>query len=111
MWFWQTAKIHNCKAIIAVDRDQARLELAKTLGASHILNTSGPDFTTLNEAVRALFHNGVSVVIETTGVSFLIEQGLQSTHARGKMVLIGVPPLGYRLSVNVIEHINVSFNT
>jgi Zn-dependent alcohol dehydrogenase len=100
----------NCKATIAVDREKARLELTKTLGASHILNTSDPEFTTLDQAARALFSNGVLIVIETTGVPNLIEQGLQSTHARGKFVFIGVHPIGYNLSVNVIEHINVSYN-
>ena len=49
-------------------------------------------------------------MIETTGVPVLIEQGLQSLHPRGKIVLIGVPPLGYSLSVNVIEHINVGYD-
>jgi Zn-dependent alcohol dehydrogenase len=101
--------MRNCKAIIAVDRDNARLELAKTLGASHILDTSDPKFTTLDQAARAIFPHGVSIVIETTGVPILIEQGLQSTHTRGKIVLIGVPSLGYKLSVNVTAHINVSY--
>ncbi|KAJ5523162.1 Alcohol dehydrogenase superfamily zinc-type [Penicillium frequentans] len=103
-----TAKIRNCKAIIAVDRVKARLELAKELGASHILDTSDSSFTTLDEATRILFAEGVSVVIETTGVPDLIEQGIQSTTARGKVVLVGVPPPNYTLGVKVIEHINVS---
>ncbi|KAJ5369766.1 Alcohol dehydrogenase superfamily zinc-type [Penicillium cataractarum] len=101
-----TAKIQECNAIIAVDRDMARLDLAKTLGATHVLNTSDPKFTTLDQAVRSIFPDGVSIVIETTGVPVLIEKGLQSTHTRGKMVLIGVPQLGYSLSVPVTEHIN-----
>ncbi|GLI80391.1 hypothetical protein PoHVEF18_008745 [Penicillium ochrochloron] len=104
-----TAKIRNCKSIIAVDRDKVRLELAKTLGASHILDTTDHEFTTLDQAAKAIFPHGVSIVIETTGVPSLIEQGLQSTHTRGKIVLIGVPPLGYNLSVNVTEHLNVSY--
>ncbi|KAJ5903090.1 Alcohol dehydrogenase superfamily zinc-type [Penicillium tannophilum] len=101
-----TAKIRNCKAIIAVDRIKARLELAKELGASHILDTSDSSFTTLDKATRILFAEGVSVVIETTGVPGLIEQGIQSTTARGKVVLVGVPPSNYTLGVKVIEHIN-----
>ncbi|KAJ5356147.1 Alcohol dehydrogenase superfamily zinc-type [Penicillium concentricum] len=102
-----TAKIRNCKTIIAVDRVKERLELAETLGATHTLDTSGPDFTTLDGAVKKLLPGGVSIVIETTGVPTLIEQGLQSTHARGRIVLIGVPPLGYRMSFDVTEQINM----
>lgn len=46
-------------------------------------------------------------MIETTGVPFLIEQGLEATHARGKLVCIGVPPVGYQMGVDMIKHINV----
>ncbi|KAK4866229.1 hypothetical protein LT330_008570 [Penicillium expansum] len=102
-----TAKIRNCKAIIVVDRVKARLELAKTLGASHTLDTSSPDFTTLDEEVKKLIPNGVSIAIETTGVPVLMEHGLQSTTTRGRMLLIGVPPLGYRFSFDVTEQINM----
>ncbi|KAF3386264.1 hypothetical protein F1880_001608 [Penicillium rolfsii] len=101
-----TAKMQKCKATIAVDKDKARLELAKTLGASHTLDTSDPEFISLDQAVREIFPHGVSIVIETTGVPTLIEQGLESTHTRGKIVLIGVPPFGYSLGVNVTKHIN-----
>lgn len=93
-----------------MDRVKARLELAKTLGASHTLDTSSPDFTTLDEEVKKLIPNGVSIAIETTGVPVLMEHGLQSTTTRGRMVLIGVPPLGYRFSFDVTEQINVGFS-
>lgn len=46
-------------------------------------------------------------MIETTGVPSLIEQGLQATYSRGKLVMIGIPPLGYNLGINAIKHINV----
>ena len=36
-----------------------------------------------------------------------MEQGLQATHARGKLVCIGVPPLGYQIKVDMVKHINV----
>lgn len=103
----QTSHIQGCKAIIAVDKFQDRLELSRTLGATHTINTTSPDFTTLSEAARAYFPAGVSIVIETTGVPFLIEQGLEATHARGKLVCIGVPPVGYNMGVDMIKHINV----
>ncbi|KAF7621470.1 hypothetical protein AFLA_011771 [Aspergillus flavus NRRL3357] len=101
-----TAKIRECKAIIVVDKVEARLEHAKRLGASHTINTGTPDNPNLKDAVRQLFPSGASVVIDTTGVPVLIEQSLQATQKRGKLVLIGVPPLGYELNVDVVQHIN-----
>lgn len=61
----------------------------------------------MSEAARAYIPTGVSIVIETTGVPFLIEQGLEATHARGRLVCIGVPPMGYQMGVDLIKHINV----
>ena len=90
-----------------MDRFQDRLELSKTLGATHTINTTSPDFTTLSEAARSYIPTAVSIVIETTGVPFLMEQGLETTHARGKLVCIGVPPFEYQMGVDMVKHINV----
>lgn len=103
----QTANILKCKSIIAVDRLKPRLELARSLGATHTIDSSDPEFTSLDEAVRQLVPLGASVAIETTGVPSIIEQSIQATSARGRIVLIGIPPLGYELSVNVTQHMNV----
>ncbi|CAI7646041.1 unnamed protein product [Penicillium manginii] len=103
-----TAKILKCKSIIAVDRVKSRLEIAKSLGATHIIDTSDSAFTTLYEAVRRLIPLGASVAIETTGVPTIIEQSVQATTPRGRFIQIGVPPLQYELSVNLTQHINVS---
>ncbi|KAE8135285.1 hypothetical protein BDV38DRAFT_252936 [Aspergillus pseudotamarii] len=105
-----TAKIRECKAIIVVDKVEARLEHAKRLGASHTINTGTLDSTGLKDAVCQFFPSGASIVIDTTGVPTLIEEGLQSTRKRGKLVLIGVAPLGYGLNVDVGQHVNVSDN-
>ncbi|KAJ5120857.1 uncharacterized protein N7515_010245 [Penicillium bovifimosum] len=101
-----TAKIAKCKTIIAVDRVQSRIDLAKTLGATHTINTSDADFSTLDLAVRDLLPGGVSIAIDTTGVPAVIEQSIQSTHARGKTVLIGVPPMDYMLNIHATTHIS-----
>ncbi|GAB1192898.1 hypothetical protein APSETT444_002097 [Aspergillus pseudonomiae] len=104
----QTAKIRECKAIIAVDKVATRLEQAKTLGASHTINTGSLHGKALKDAVSDLSFSGVTVVIDTTGVPTVIEQGLQATRKRGKLVLVGVPPSGYTLNIDVVQHINVS---
>ncbi|CAG8360518.1 unnamed protein product [Penicillium salamii] len=101
-----TAKIIGCKTIIAVDRMKSRLELAKEIGATHAIDTSDSKFSTLDSAVRSIVPMGASVAIDTTGVPFIIEQSIQSTHARGKVVYIGIPPLDFTLNINLVEHIN-----
>ncbi|KAL4779692.1 chaperonin 10-like protein [Aspergillus varians] len=100
-----TAKLRNCKAIIGVDRLANRIQLAKELGATHTLDASPLGFN-LHKAVCGIFPHGVNIVIETTGVPSVIEDGLRSLRQRGKLVLIGVPPMQYQLSVSAIEHLN-----
>ncbi|KAJ5263365.1 Alcohol dehydrogenase superfamily zinc-type [Penicillium angulare] len=94
-----TAVIEQCKTIIAVDRVKSRLDSAKKFGATHTINTSNPSFINLNEAVRALVPGGASIAIDATGVPEIIEQSMEATQKRGKIILIGVPPLDYFMNI------------
>ncbi|KAH8428255.1 uncharacterized protein LDX57_005958 [Aspergillus melleus] len=82
------------QTLIVLDQHAPRLQLAKDLGATHTLNTRSPNFN-LQDAVRAICPEGPSVVIDTTGVPELIERGLDVAAPRGRIVLVGVPPVGY----------------
>ncbi|KAB8338776.1 hypothetical protein FH972_021721 [Carpinus fangiana] len=101
-----TSKIRKCKTIIAVDRTDSRLQLAKTVGATATLNTTQEGFD-LNQVIRKIAPAGASVVIETTGVPFLIEAALTGTARRGKFIMIGVTPLDFDVKMNGIAMINV----
>ncbi|KAL2837525.1 chaperonin 10-like protein [Aspergillus pseudodeflectus] len=100
------AKIRNCAMIIAVDRVDSRLEEATALGANHTINTATLGSRALSDAVQSLTPGGPSIVIDTAGAPVVLEEALESMQQRGKLVLIGVPPLGYKLPLNVITHIN-----
>jgi aryl-alcohol dehydrogenase len=84
------------------------LELAKELGATHTINMKDPKNSSLKDAVRSLFPDGVSIAIDTTGVPAVIEQSLECIIKLGKFVIIGVPAAPeYELSFHVVTHINV----
>ncbi|KAJ0425072.1 chaperonin 10-like protein [Aspergillus carlsbadensis] len=100
-----TAQITPHKATIGIDRIASRLDLATTLGATHVINTS-PDSVILHKAILSLYPNGVSVVIDTTGSPAMIEDGLKALRQRGKLILIGVPPMQYELGISAIKHMN-----
>ncbi|KAJ6002996.1 hypothetical protein N7451_005543 [Penicillium sp. IBT 35674x] len=101
-----TAGIVGCKTIIAVDRVKSRMDLAKQLGATYTIDTSEVGFTTLDEAVRKFVATGVSIAIDTTGVPVIVEQCVQATRARGKMVIVGSPPRNWELKVRGGQHLN-----
>lgn len=65
----------------------------------------------MHKAICGIFPNGVDCVIDTTGTPAIIEDGLRALRKGGKLVLIGVPPMQYELSVNAIQHINVCLAT
>jgi len=89
------AKVAGCKTIIAVDRVESRLELARELGATHTLNTSGKiDLTEkLGELARKVSMDGcgVNLAIDTTTYIPLVEAGIESLTYGGQMIMLGIP--------------------
>ena len=69
--------------------------------------SEGPDFD-LAKAVREVLPGGVSVVVDATGVPEVVESSVQALAPRGRLVLVGAVPRGYKLPVNVTEFIVVS---
>lgn len=82
------AKITNCEHIIAIDVHDSRLEMAKELGATHVIN--GNDTENLVEELKELTDGGVHYAIDTTGVSPVVRQALQGLRPRGELAVIGV---------------------
>jgi len=84
------AVICGCASIIAVDRVAARLDLARSLGATHGIDTSkGGD---LGEAIRVILPRGADFVVDSAGVQALIGQSVAGLAHRGTLALVAVPP-------------------
>jgi Zn-dependent alcohol dehydrogenase len=98
-------KALGCKTIIAVDRVESRLQLAKELGATHTLNTSGDIniATDLGDFVRKASPEGygVSVAVDTTAHVPLINAALDGLKNGGQMVLLGIPRPGTELTLGL----------
>lgn len=96
------AKLNGCQKIIGVDRFEERLELAKGVGATHVINTSEKDFD-LTKAVKDLTDGtGADIVMDTTGNMGLINSGMDFTANRGQMIILGVPPADGIVPVHLI---------
>jgi L-iditol 2-dehydrogenase len=72
--------------IIAVDVNAKRLELAKQLGASHLVNASEADPV---QAVSEITGGGADVVIEATGETGLLDTAIQMARTNGKFIFQG----------------------
>ncbi|EIM05955.1 zinc-dependent dehydrogenase [Planococcus antarcticus DSM 14505] len=81
------AKAAGASKIIVLDLSETRLEKAKELGATHVVN-SGKENPV--EAIRAIVPEGVDVSFEVAGVAPTFTQAIASTKARGTMVIVSI---------------------
>jgi aryl-alcohol dehydrogenase len=85
--------------IVAVDVNTARLELASELGATDAINPAdGDPVSALMELTRG---DGAQCAIETSGRLSVLDQAISSLSSAGTCVVIGAPPLGSQIGVDV----------
>lgn len=93
----QAAALVSAYPIIAVDIHDNRLELAKKMGATHVINSSAAD---ARAAILEISGSaGVDVFIDNTGQTAIIEMGYQITKPLGRVILVGVPRKGNNISI------------
>ncbi|WP_055713820.1 NAD(P)-dependent alcohol dehydrogenase [Streptomyces torulosus] len=94
------AALTPATTVIAVDKVAGRLELAKELGATHTVNAS--EVADIAEAVMEITGGqGVDGAVETTGSVFVLRKGVDALAARGTLVIVGAPPFGTEVSLDV----------
>ena len=92
----QAAKLVSAYPIIAVDLYDNRLELAKKLGATHIINSKDNEFSKM---IKNITGNNLDVFVDNTGNPKIIEKGYDLINDRGRLVLVGVPRLGDNINI------------
>jgi S-(hydroxymethyl)glutathione dehydrogenase/alcohol dehydrogenase len=95
----QGARLALAEKIIAVDLKPERLEMAKKLGATHLINAADHGGTGTG-AVKELTGGGCDYAFEATGNTRVMRQAFESVrYGGGKCVLIGVAKTGEEISV------------
>jgi S-(hydroxymethyl)glutathione dehydrogenase/alcohol dehydrogenase len=86
----QGARIGGARQIIGVDVFDGKLEMAKRVGATHVVNSANDDPV---KAVRALTGGaGVDHAFEAVGNAKLVRQAIESLAIRGTATIVGVLP-------------------
>src|SRR5262245_7725063 len=86
----QGARIGGASQIIALDMFDSKLEMAKRVGATHVVNTSKDEAV---KAVRSLTGGaGVDHAFEAVGNATLVRQAIESLAIRGTATIVGVLP-------------------
>lgn len=78
-----SAKISGCTKIIAVDINDTRLDMAKKLGATHIINSTKIEEDIVDVIKGLTDGKGVNYSIDTTGVPLVIKQSILSLKRGG----------------------------
>jgi Zn-dependent alcohol dehydrogenase len=101
------AKIAGCKRILAVDRVEERLELAKELGATHTFNTCACKNldTELRDFATAASTEGFgfNIAIDTTGYLPLVSASIETLAPGGQVLMVGLPQSPTDLAVKPIQ--------
>ena len=84
------AAVCGCATVIAVDRVESRLQLAKTLGATHAIDTSKS--TNLVAAILEIVPRGADYIVDTAGVPGLVGSSMDGLARLGTLALVAVPP-------------------
>jgi aryl-alcohol dehydrogenase len=91
------AVLQGATTIIAVDMVDARLELAKELGATHVLNPGKVD---VSEEIKKITGYGLNYAFDTTGSPKVIRQAVEALALKGTCAVVGASGPDAEIVVN-----------
>lgn len=94
----QAAALMSAYPIVAVDVFPNRLELARQMGATHIIDSGSADAQVVIADICGAA--GVDVFVDNTGQPAVIEMGYRITKPQGRVILVGVPRAGNNISIH-----------
>ena len=92
------AQIAGCTTIIAIDIRPNRLEFAREVGATHVVDSSQTDAVA---AIRALTGSGVDFSLEATGVTDVLRMAVDCLTPMGVCGVVGAPAFGAEVALDV----------
>jgi S-(hydroxymethyl)glutathione dehydrogenase / alcohol dehydrogenase len=93
----QGAALCGASRIIAVDLSPSKLELAKTFGATDVVN--GKDGNAPDQIRELTGGLGVDYAFEVIGIPSVITEAFMSLKRGGKVIVVGVTPMGEMVQI------------
>ncbi len=96
----QGARIAGARQIIAVDKFEHKLALARRFGATHTVDASNTDPVS---AIRSIADGGVEFSFEAVGLKVTAEQAYECLAPGGVATIVGMVPLGQKIELDGIS--------
>lgn len=95
------ATSERCSPVIAIDINPKKLEVAKLLGATHLVDARHDP---IQQVLKITGGQGVDFGVDAVGMVQTIEQGYATTRrGGGKFVIAGNPPAGQKISLDPFD--------
>lgn len=91
----------NLSKIIAVDINENKLEFAKSIGATEVINPNQEEG--LKKLNKLINEEGVDYSIESSGVKTIMETAFQAINNQGTAIIAGNLKLGETISLNPFD--------
>ena len=96
----QGARMAGASRVIAIDRLPTKLDMARTFGATDLVDASQVDPV---EAVRALSGGGVQHALEVVGIAETIQQAFSMLEPRGTATVVGAARPNVEVRIQATE--------
>lgn len=96
----QGARLAGARRIIAVDQVDSKLELAKSFGATDVVNASNVDPV---KSIQDITGDGVDYAFEAIGLKPTTEQAFAMLRPGGTAVVVGMIPLGTSIELPGVD--------
>lgn len=94
--------LRKAGTIIAVDLNPARLEIAKRLGATHVVDGNATDVVAELKKHAA---NGVNYALDCTGAAKVIETMMECLAVRGRAAQVGLTAPDKTVPIKILQHL------
>lgn len=100
-------RLVGCHPLIAVDVDPGKLEMAKSMGATHTVDASTGDVS--STIVSLSEHGGVDHAFEAVGMSATVATAMKATRKGGSVTLVGnlSPQIDFALQCAVTRELTL----
>ena len=95
----QAAKVYGAARRIVVDLQPDRLEMARRLGATHVVNPREQD---VDKFIEELMPGGVDIVLEAVGAVPTIQMATRLVRKGGRIVFVGMPGVD-EVPINLLD--------